>query len=389
MNDVTPEVALAGGANLGSAWETDFSGLPDGWLERRLGSLGELGFTTSGTSGTPVTWIRNAQQLVMEADVTTRVVGRDHDTVHSTVPSESLYGYAAVLAAAALRVTYQYDRWGVRRLPISGARPLVFSIATAWQTLPTTLAAFFDDDVGGRARSATLVHAGTRLPRVAKDSLDALRCRGHCVDGLELFGASETGLIAFRAFSTIADMPWHVVADVDVSTTDHRTVDGRSGANPPRPLTARGPRLGRRAGSDTMPDTLTTGDLIRTVGSRTLCIVGRDGRRIKPGGRWVDLDILDDQIREALPGLEFATLPVDDPQCGEHVELLIDAREGLDPDVVHLHLRHLGMQIDIVPVRVRTCSAIDRSPMGKVRVPRRDRAVARPAEPQPGPHTFV
>ncbi len=368
---VAPDAALTRAARLGSAWRTDFGDLPGDGLRRALAGMGELGFTTSGTSGSPVTWIRDDRQLVMEAEVTTNVLGNHHDAVHSTVPPESLYGYVALIVAARLRVPYLYDRWGIRRLPLSGRHPLVFSIPPTWQTLPTALANLFrTDDSENEAISLTTVHAGARLPGVAWETVDGLRDRGHKVRGLELFGASETGLIAWREFSATSDAPWNVVADTElVSTGCAATEDYRRGYNP-EPLTVRGPRLGRRTESDATPDSVTTGDLITTLPGGTLQIVGRSARRIKPGGRWVDLDHLDSQIRTALPDLTFLTISVDDQLWGEHVELLVDPRAGVNPDTLHQQLRLLGEQIDIVPIRVRADAELDRSPMGKVRLRR-------------------
>ena len=369
---VAPHTALAQAAALGSAWKTDFGDLSAGELTRALAGMGDKGFTTSGTSGAPVTWIRDGRQLEMEAEITTNVLGDHHEAVHSTVPPASLYGYAALIVAARMRVPYQFDRWGIHRLPVGGRQPLIFSIPPTWQTLPTILANLFrSDDSARNTLSVTAVHAGARLPSIAFDTVDGLRDQGHHIRGLELFGASETGLIAWREFSATSDGPWNVVADTELVSTDCGATESRPHRYGPELLTVRGPRVGRRTESDAIRKTVTTGDLITTLPGGTLRIEGRAARRIKPGGRWVDLDHLDTQIRAVLPDLDFLTVSVDDQLWGEHVELLIDPRTGVNPETVHQRLRLLSEQIDIVPVRVRNDAELTWSPMGKVR-PRRD-----------------
>jgi acyl-coenzyme A synthetase/AMP-(fatty) acid ligase len=365
MTTVVPEVALRASAGLGSSWSADFSKLSTDELERLLTAEGDLCFSTSGTSGHPVSWIRTACQLIQEAQVTLDVLGRHYDAVHSTVPTQSLYGYAAVLVAAQLQIPYLYDRLGIRRLSIHGIRPLVFSIPPSWQTLPATLADFFDD-TGSDGGTLTVVHAGARLPRPAYNTVDLLQHRGHRICGVELFGASETGLVAARKFSLTSETPWTITPDVEVLFPGQDTTRSLDGEESVHPITVRSPRIGRRAGTSITATAVSTDDLVTTVQGETMRIVGRAGRRFKPGGRWVDLDHLDDQLRDLLPRLKFATVPVDDPVLGEHVELFVDPAAGLDTDVLHRWLRNHSDHLDLVPVRVQDYATLETSHMGKI-----------------------
>ena len=380
MTPVTPEDALKAGSALGSSWMTDFTDLSRGDFELHLAAIGEMGFNTSGTSGQPSTWMRTSHQLLQEAEMTAHVLGLDHDSVHSTVSSESLYGFAAVLVAAKLQIPYVYDCWGVRQVPIRGKQPLVFSIPPSWQTLPDSLTRFFDEDRSSETSSVRVIHAGARLPPVAYQTVLRLKRHGHHIDGVELFGASETGVLGSRQFSVVRDAPWTVVSDTTVVSNDQSAIHGHDGRDAIHLLTIGGPRVGHIEGSATTTGgTATTGDLVVDSPTGTLRIIGRASRRVKPGGRWVDLDRLDSQLLGLLPEVKFVTTPIDDPLWGEHIELIIDPSCSIDADSVHLHLRRHSDLIDVVPIRVRADASLDRSPMGKIRLPK-------PAHSRPGQH---
>ncbi|QBJ96868.1 hypothetical protein ERC79_13600 [Rhodococcus sp. ABRD24] len=382
MTTVATAVALESASNLGSVWTTDFRHLLDGELEHLLASVDEVGFTTSGTSSSPVTWARDARQLSLEAATTVDVLGDDHDAVYSTVPPESLYGYVAILVAAKLKIPYRFDRWGTRRLPLVGNQPLVFSIPPSWNTLPATLTDFFESrNTPSKDPAVTVVHAGARLPRLADETVQAMQCRGRRITGVELFGASETGVVAAREFTTMRETPWVVVPDVEVVPNDQSSVHGRELDDAIHLLTVCSARVGRRVESAAPANAVTTGDLICGMDRGTMRIVGRASRRVKPGGSWVDLDHLDGQLRELLPGLNFVTTPIDDPLWGEHIELIVDARGGDDAGDLHQHLRLHSDRIDIVPIRVRTDVVLDWSPMGKVRVTKANQFI--PTIPEP------
>lgn len=361
MRAEVPEMALESASVLGSAWTTDFGRLSGVGLEC-LYSAGEKGFSTSGTSGLPTTWMRTPGQLVLEAEATAAVLGRRHDVVHSSVPPSTLYGYVGLLVAAVLRVPFVYDSWGTRRVPLSGDRPLVLTIAPSWRTLPTLLDEFFDSRDPWRPRpEVSVVHAGARAPGTACDTVVRLQQYGYLVRGIELFGASETGLIAFRELTDRLDAPWDVVPDVEVIPRPGTTWDGAASA---QVLTIRGQRVGRRDKSPQRSAAVATDDLVASSDGRGLRVVGRASRRVKPAGCWVDLDRLDVQIRDLLPDLRFATAAVDDPREGEHVELRVEA--GADVPWIRQHLRINSARLDVVPLQIRP-TELAWSPMGKIR----------------------
>lgn len=364
MINVVPEAALqASSSEMGSIWVTYFNMVAASEVVRFLAAIGEQAFTTSGTTGHPLAWTRSSTQLVQEARVTVDVLGHAHDAVHSTVPPESLYGYVAILVAASLRVPYTYDRWGTRRAQINGSRPIVFSIPPSWQYLPSTLERFFNASGAG---AATLVHAGARLPALADETLQAQRRRGRDIKGIELFGTTETGIVASRKFTTTHETPWNLIPDVQLTSDAPSSID--STGDPIQPLTVRSPRLGRCLATAVAPRTITTGDLVAVTSGTIMRFVGRSNRRVKPGGGWVDLDHLDAQLRGLLDGRDFVTRMISDPLWGEHVELVVDARFGDDAGNLHRMLRQHSNCIDIVPIRVLT-AALEWSPMGKARTP--------------------
>lgn len=128
----------------------------------------------------------------------------------------------------------------------------------------------------------------------------------------------------------------------------------------------RSTRLGS-TGRDEIPrQEIVLGDWITPIGPGQFRFDGRRERLAKPGGRPVNLDLLEAQIG-ALTGfrLSLACVPAFDPVGGEQVVLEVEGSQNLARDVEAL----LRTTADALPVRPRVVAVrrIVRSPMGKPR----------------------
>ena len=330
---------------LGPTWSFDWSRRPAGERRRLLGSLGEREFPTSGTDGRPAIWRRTGDQLRQEVRQTLAVLPPEIDCVHSTVPPSSLYGYVFTsLVAASLGVPCRYDRWAQFGMPITGGSPLVVTVPPTWRMIAPAL------DAAGAER-ITVVHAGSVLPGQA-----AAAVAGAPVDCfLELFGATEVGLVAHRAATPgISRDPWTVVGDVAVPPA----------AAAEQLLTVDSPRVGFRPGRPG-PGRHTLDDWVVVVDDRSFLFLGRRQRRCKVGGAAVDLDELEARIGQAISA-EVMCSPILDAALGEHIELSFVLPDwAASPDDVRAAL--VAADLRILPRQIVQIAQIDRSPMGKPR----------------------
>jgi acyl-coenzyme A synthetase/AMP-(fatty) acid ligase len=174
----------------------------------------------------------------------------------------------------------------------------------------------------------------------------------------ELFGSTETGLVATREVSGRHDPPWELARDVTF-------------AEPPttvRPvrLAVAGPRLARPPGRP-RPARHTLTDEVEPLDDRRFRLVGRSTRLIKLGGRRVDLDAVEASLRHVLDCRDLACAGLRDDLRAESYELLVVPHRGRVVDLGEVRRKAreaLGRGCE--PRRVRVVAELARSGTGKV-----------------------
>lgn len=326
---------------------------------------GEVEFCTSGSTGPAARWRHTSRQLWTEAVMLADLVGDDRpQAILSFAPPAHLYGLiGTTLLPAALGVpVFFWPRYGLPAPAMDVQHWLI--VAIPW-SFPVLLR---DPSVLGRPEHVTVLHSTATLPSTARElgsvvGEDRFRL-------IELFGSTETALIAYRQSLPTPRSPrspdaWTLMPDVRFTDLpappgpDHdlaRPDETRLGVCSPRlALTPLGHPMAH----------WTTDDYIERLDERSFRFHGRRSRLIKVNGRRIDLDEVEERLRVAVPCADLACLPVADQLRGEHVELLVAGPEdpaGLARRATDC-LRELGATVGWI----RIVDHIERSAVGKPR----------------------
>ncbi|MFD0823844.1 hypothetical protein ACFQ0D_37220, partial [Micromonospora zhanjiangensis] len=194
-------------------------------------------------------------------------------------------------------------------------------------------------------------HSSAALPEDAAAVLAAL---GPGARFVELFGSTETGLVATR--TSPDDPEWTLAPDVTFGAgsltrpdteasagADHDTLlpaasgsrseapagpgtFGPGGARPV-PLVVRSPRLARRPG-EPVPTELRLDDLVTVTGPDTFRWHRRRGELVKVNGRRVELDAVLARLAVAAPGVRLSARPHRDGLRGEWFTVLVHTADA-------------------------------------------------------------
>ncbi|MCD9194708.1 AMP-binding protein [Streptomyces albireticuli] len=302
---------------------------------------------TSGSTGPAAPWRHSGRQLWTEAGMLADLVRADRPrAILSFAPPTHLYGLiATALLPAVLGLPLCYwPRYGLPAPAIDADRWLVVAIPWAFPVL------LRDQSVLGRREHVTVLHSTATLPATAGEFISAARPGG--VRLIELFGSTETGAIAYREQAD-EPSPWTLMDDVRFTDDPG---DARLGVTSPRlALTPEGRPMTR----------WTTDDYVQRLDDRSFHFHGRRHRLIKVNGRRIDLDLVEEQLRAALPCADLTCVPVTDRIRGEHVELLVAGPD--EPHLVHRRTAETLRALGVTVGRITIVDAIDRSDTGKPR----------------------
>jgi hypothetical protein len=310
-----------------------------------LATAPPLAFSTSGSTGAPVRWERTAAQVRAEAQLLAVLCAPGADGIVCYAPPEHLYGY---LMGRALP-----DLLGVPVRPIGLTdppgpafaglrRPVVAALPAALRPLLRCLPL-----LRGLER-LTLVHSSALLPYAAVTLLDRLGPRARMV---ELFGSTETGLVATRrdphrplwtlapdvrfapplAPASAGAGPGALEASPPPSSLRSlRSLrssvrdDAGPGAGPgPHQLRISSPRIAARPGRPPAAEH-ELDDVVEIVDDRTFRWIGRSSRLVKVNGRRVNLDRVADTLRAAVTDVSLDCRPHPDDLRGEWYAVLVD-----------------------------------------------------------------
>ncbi|MER5865156.1 AMP-binding protein [Kitasatospora sp. NPDC002040] len=261
----------------------------------------ELEFATSGSTGEPQRWLRTLAQVDAETELLIGLCADESadqgvDGVLSFAPPRHLYGHLMSLALPR-RLEVPCLQAGLTaplaRTVARWRRPLIAAVPAAFAVLGRCL-----PELAGAER-ITLVHSSAVLPPAGLKLLADLGERARLV---ELFGSTETGLIATRPGGT---EDWTLAADTRFA------MDSESDQ-----LRVSSPRLARRPDGPP-PTATTTGDLVTVLNGRTFRWRGRSNRLVKVNGVRVGLDRVAARLSEAVPGVPISCRAEPDPLRGE------------------------------------------------------------------------
>ncbi|WP_157749687.1 AMP-binding protein [Jatrophihabitans sp. GAS493] len=153
-------------------------------------------FTTSGTTGEPIGWLRTPRQIWAEAEVVARVIAEATDgdrpqSMLSFAPPSHLYGVmATAVLPAYLRIPVTYVAPG-ERLPIDNVDEHQLIAA-----IPSTFALLLNSRIGWSVpERVTFLHSTAVLPAVGTQLVDGFSANQRLI---EIFGSTETGAVATR-----------------------------------------------------------------------------------------------------------------------------------------------------------------------------------------------
>lgn len=314
-----------------------------------------FGFHTSGQTGSPRLWLRDREQLLTEVRLLQQVCRvQQTDGIISFAPVHHLYGFLLSFllpAMGRLPVWFRPVQHAAIPQPCGLKRPLVVTIPSAMAQLErcsAELSAF---------EQVTIVHSTACLPMAGLRLLEQVP--GHRVHFLELFGSTETGLVAARWLDRGSEPSWDLVEDVRFAqpavSSDEALLDIRS------------PRLAYDS-DGVRPPSFQMDDYVRIVGLRSFRFYGRRSRLVKVNGQRVNLDRVEEVLRRAIPCLDLACMVARDDLRGERFDLLLvpHPNQSLDPkDIRRRCMATLSKPEQ--PQQIRLIPQLARSSLGKLR----------------------
>jgi acyl-coenzyme A synthetase/AMP-(fatty) acid ligase len=311
----------------------------------------EVVFTTSGTTGEPVVWLRTVDQLRTEARLVADTVLGPVDAVVTFAPRAHLYGHLFGEVLPSLLGVSVIDRSTDPLEPppfVPGQRTLYVCLPSSWPVLRRSLPA--EADLTG---SFALHSTGPVSPET-RPVVQELTARG--LRATELLGSTETGGIAYRDLDGDPDRPWRLLPDV--SLVDEPGPDGTC------LLHVRSPRIARRSDQLEPAASHRLGDVIQPIDAQRFVLLGRSNRLVKINGRRTDLAAVEAALAAAVPGIDAVCVAVGDPLRGEHYELFYVGDPDLDDRIADA-LAGLPK-----PRAVHRVDRIPRTITGKVKIDR-------------------
>jgi acyl-coenzyme A synthetase/AMP-(fatty) acid ligase len=314
-------------------------------------------FTTSGSTGEPVSWLRTREQVLAEVDLIAELLVGDVDEVVCSAPPQHLFGhlFGTVLPAErGLPVQWLHaDPFAVPRLA-PGRRVLIICVPSTWVLLRRLVPELSTLDF------LVLLHGtGPTTP-----STDDVMGRLPTAVGQEIFGSTETGAVGHRRIAPAwSRTPWTLLPDVTMLADDDDGY-GPAPAGRTQRLTVASPRLARPDDASSAPMRMRTDDMVRVLEASRFEHLGRASRLLKVNGRRCNLDQLE-QLAQLLLGRPVACVPVRDRVRGEHYELFY---EGSADEAEAWHRLAPLAATGPVPRSVRAVPSIPRTAVGKIKI---------------------
>jgi acyl-coenzyme A synthetase/AMP-(fatty) acid ligase len=311
-----------------------------------------IGFYTSGHTKEPVLWLRSLEQLLAEVEILSEIcLVNEIDGIISFTPAHHLYGFLLTFLLPAVKGLPIWSINSFCSLHSSVCkRPLLITIPSALTYLERRIGDLDQYD------TVTIVHSTALLPATGLQLVERLKAKQ--INFIELFGSTETGLIATRAIDAINKTPWQLARDV--AFVDPYPQIGQC------PLEIYTPRLAATFDRQQLLS-WQLDDLVRILTPRRFKFIGRQSRLIKKNGQRINLDSVEDKIRQAIPYWDFACVPVRDSIRSENFDLLMVSHPEYPISVSEIRLKCSKVLTEAEqPRKVLLVPQLERSVAGKL-----------------------
>ena len=277
-----------------------------------------VSFTTSGSTGSPVQWLRSEEQLQLECSIMRREIGEAEATLSFASPSHmfgDVFG-RRIPKSMGIPSIHVGDILGSVNFP-TVEHVFIVSVPSTWEVLIRQRSKL------KQYKAVTFIHSAGPLPTIAARVLNALGSRSRLI---EIFGSTECGGIAIRRNGALGQNQWTVLPDVELIGP------AETGA-----LEVASPRLATKVNNE-QANTRVTDDIVWRTGSCSFVHLGRRDRIIKIDGLRVDLDSIDSQIEQRLRKF-VASVPVQDGLRGTSFDVYVEGGDSLDELIVRRYSR--------------------------------------------------
>ncbi|NTJ36461.1 AMP-binding protein [Agrobacterium rhizogenes] len=292
-------------------------------------------FSTSGSTGTPKIIAKTLRQVDLEVAAVSGYLPAPPNEVISFAPVNHAFGFFCGLALALRRgIPYQYRpiSSGIGPITPPERNLLILALPAAYKAIER------DRDKLSGNEHTTILQSGGPISTAYVDTV--IDVANLAVEGVEIYGSTETGAIAHRRTSLFPN-DWELFSDVEVlpnrTETDLLTELIVSGPRCVQPRTA-----SAKAIMNGLPH-IRTGDLVRFTEERQFTLCGRLDRVIQINGANTDLDFLQEFLNRRFSQAEFYVAAASDTVRGTGF-------------VVHFHCR--GSQFVIQQFRREIARAL-------------------------------
>ncbi len=312
-----------------------------------------IGFYTSGHTKKPTLWLREIKQLLKEVEILSKVCQANKiDGVITFAPIHHLYGFLFSLLLPAI------NKVPVWFCPMNSPgslsypklkNPLFVTIPSALNYMKRRVQDFDE------YHSVTIVHSTALLPATALQLSEKLKHKK--LNFVELFGSTETGVIAVRKPKSGVETPWELVSDVTFANVNSHKESS---------LEIYSPRIASKS-KHVRPISWRLNDFVEVLSPKTFIFKGRKSRLLKVNGQRINLDRVEKAIRQAISCRDLACVPVRDNIRSERFDLLFvcDSQKRTTTEHIRSMCKKILSKAE-QPRRVVLTSKLKRTSTGKL-----------------------
>jgi acyl-coenzyme A synthetase/AMP-(fatty) acid ligase len=312
-----------------------------------------VGFHTSGHTGKPLLWFRRRQQLLAEILLLNKLCYEDTiDGIITFAPIHHIYGcLCSVLLPLLMGVPVWFQPIEhptfITRSDL--AHPLYIAIPATLTYLEHELS------VLRTYQHITIVHSTAQLSPIGNNLVEKLFPRLRLI---ELFGSTETGLVATRVQPEAQDEYWRLANDVTFASLPEDL-------SQEVPLAIESPRIAWSQEGESFTS-WKLDDFVFVVDKRTFKFEGRRNHLVKVNGRRIHLGYIEEILRGVLPCTDLACVIVPDTVRGENFDVMVVPNECTPSLASVKRISADALAQYIQPRKVHMVQIIPRSATGKL-----------------------
>lgn len=312
-----------------------------------------IGLYTSGTTGEEILWVRHRDQLMQETLLLSQLFQIQHiDKVITFAPINHIYG---LLCSFFLPLENGVPVWYQPMNDFSSSwnsQPLIHPL---FITIPSAL--FYLTHFSEQSldiQNLTIVYSTAVLPESGK----TLYQRWHDkLSFIELFGSTETGLVAFRMSGNEQGV-WCLAPDVSFAKSVSLYCENK--------LDICSPRLACNTWRE-QKESCVLDDIVYVHENRQFQFIGRSAHMIKVNGLRINLDEIEQLLRKIIPCQDLACFATSNAVRAEHFDLVIVLSPHAPLNLQDLQeLCQKGIGHIALPRKILVVPSIERGNVGKI-----------------------